>query len=44
MLAQDSALKGSDLKGEDLKKIQRFGPRQQIDSVGFFIAKFIKKK
>ncbi|EFA09726.1 tRNA (cytosine(72)-C(5))-methyltransferase NSUN6 isoform X2 [Tribolium castaneum] len=34
---------GTQLTSEQLKKVQRFGPHQSIDSVGFFIAKFVKK-
>ncbi|XP_044271977.1 tRNA (cytosine(72)-C(5))-methyltransferase NSUN6 [Tribolium madens] len=35
---------GTQLTNEQLKKVQRFGPQQSIDSVGFFIAKFVKVK
>lgn len=35
--------KGTNLNDEQLAKVQRFGPDQSIDSVGFFIAKFIKR-
>jgi 16S rRNA C967 or C1407 C5-methylase (RsmB/RsmF family) len=36
-------LKGAQLSEGQLRKVQRFGPNQPVDSVGFFIAKFVKK-
>ncbi|XP_068898040.1 tRNA (cytosine(72)-C(5))-methyltransferase NSUN6 isoform X2 [Tenebrio molitor] len=36
-------LKGAQLSEDQLRKVQRFGPKQPVDSVGFFIAKFVKK-
>lgn len=35
---------GTELSNEQLRKVQRFGPKQSVDSVGFFIAKFTKNK
>ncbi|XP_045475660.1 tRNA (cytosine(72)-C(5))-methyltransferase NSUN6 [Harmonia axyridis] len=37
-------LQGSSLKAEELHLIQRFGPDTGIDSIGFFIACFRKKR
>lgn len=39
----DPGLKGTDLTEDQLKKVQRFGPRSKIDSIGFYIAKFVKR-
>lgn len=36
-------LPGTNLPEIQLGLVQRFGPKQSIDSVGFFVAKFIKK-